>query len=111
MRHQIPQEILDRQLDGRRRDDGGSKTKRWLADNWLGVVTIAGWIVTQLLTGNGWVHAREATEGNLAQQVQSLRNELADARATYVRQDVFVQVIARFEQHLQSIDNSLKERR
>lgn len=79
--------------------------RSWMRDNWMALVMLVAWIVAQIFSGAGWVHARETTEGATKADVDRLRNELQQLPATYVRQDVFTQVLMRIEARLTSLDN------
>lgn len=90
---------------------GDRRRKRsWFRDNWMALVMFACWALTQLWNGTDWLHAREHDETATKADVERLRQELQQVPATYVRQDVFTQVLININQRLASIDNKLERR-
>lgn len=84
----------------------------WLRANWIGLGMFAIVLYGQLWNGSGWLHARENSEQVTQQQLEELRKQIEKVDNTYVRQDVFTQVLVNINQRLASIDNKLsKERR
>jgi hypothetical protein len=74
---------------------------------WAPELMFIAWMVSQLLAGTGWLHAREATEVDTAKELAMLREELRRVPETYVRRDVFQEVLVRINERLVSIDNKL----
>lgn len=94
-------EIIDRQ-PGLRPTRG-----RWLRDNWMPLVMFAVWALAQVWTSSDWLHTRESNEVATKREVEALRQQLENVPVTYVRRDVFNEVLVRINEHLASIDNKL----
>lgn len=82
----------------------------WWRENWIAVVMFACFLFSQVWSGTDWLHARQTNEGATKEQLEALRHELQAVPNTYVRQDVFTQVLMRIEQRLNSIDDKLQRR-
>lgn len=95
-------DIIDRQ-PGLRPPSRG----RWLREHWMPLVMFAAWAFAQLWTGSDWFHTRESNEVATKRDVEVLRQQLEALPATYVRRDVFQEVLVRINEHLASIDNKL----
>lgn len=80
---------------------------RWLRDNWIACVMFTVWAFVQIWTGSDWFHTRETTEVATKRDLETLRQQLENVPSTYVRRDVFNEVLVRINEHLASIDNKL----
>lgn len=99
------QDIIDRQPGMERRR---VRTKlEQLVQHWVGIAMFVAWLVGQLAQGTDWLHTRETNEKSAREQIDALRLELAQVPVTYVRRDVFGEVLNNINQRLTSIDNKL----
>lgn len=102
-------DILEEQPGGESGDRRHSPS--WWRQNWMAVAMFVCWAFMQIWSGTDWLHARENNEGATAREVADLRRELQAMPNTYVRQDVFTQVLININTRLSSIDDHLKGRR
>lgn len=88
--------------------------RSWLRENWMPLAMFICWAFTQMWSGTDWLHQRVQSETATKADVERLRQELqsvqATVPATYVRQDVFTQVLININQRLTSIDGKLERR-
>jgi hypothetical protein len=80
----------------------------WLRQNWLAVLMFITWAVGQAASGGAWAKSRESSETSMAGELRQLREELQRDELTFVRNDVFREVLQRIEQ---KIDNLAAARR
>lgn len=85
-------------------------SRSWLRDNWMAVAMFVGWVLTQMWTSTDWLHQRVQAETATKADLERLRQDLQQVPSTYVRQDVFTQVLIRINERLTSIDNKLERR-
>lgn len=85
-------------------------SRSWLRDNWMAVALFIGWALTQVWSSTDWLHQRVQIETVTKADVERLRQDLQQVPSTYVRQDVFTQVLIRINERLTSIDNKLERR-
>lgn len=102
------QDILDSQPGGASGDR--RKKRSWIGENWMALAMFVCWALTQLWSGTDWLHTRQSNELATKADVERLRQELQAVPSTYVRQDVFTQVLININQRLASIDNKLERR-
>jgi hypothetical protein len=81
------------------------RQRSWWKANWMTFVLVAVTIVTNLWNGTNWLHARESEQAVTKADIQRLEAALRDIPNTYVRQDVFTQVLVQIRDRLQSLDN------
>lgn len=97
-------------LDAEPEPGGDRRQGSWWRDNWMALAMFVCWALTQLWIGTDWLHARASNETASKAEIEQLRHELQQLPATYVRQDVFAQVLIAINQRLASIDNKLDRR-
>jgi hypothetical protein len=102
-------EIIEAQPEPERRRVR-TKAER-LREHWMAILMAASWGLGQVWTSTDWLHARETNERATMRDVEDVRRENREIARTYVRQDVFDQVLKRIEEHLASMDNKLEQRR
>jgi hypothetical protein len=102
-------DIMDRQPGLERRRP---KTRRErMAEHWVGIAMFVVWLLGQIVSGTDWLHTRESNESQTAKDLAAVRLELQKVPETYVRRDVFGEVLNNINQRLTSIDNKLAAER
>lgn len=92
-------------------DERGPKTSRsWWKHNWMGFILFLVVILSQIWNGTNWLHARESDSAVTRADLLRLEAEIQAVPNTYVRQDVFTQVLININQHLSSIDSKLERK-
>lgn len=84
---------------------GFQRQRSWWRANWMTFVLVAVTIVTNLWNGTNWLHARESTEAVTKADIQRLESAIREIPNTYVRQDVFTQVLVQIRDRLASLDD------
>lgn len=93
-------------------EPGGDRRRKrsWLSANWMALAMFICWVFVQIWSGTDWLHDRVSGESVTKADIERLRQELQQVPGTYVRQDVFTQVLININQRLTSIDNKLERR-
>lgn len=102
------QDIIEIEADDAAGDRRHSQS--WFRQNWMALAMFICWAFMQMWSGTDWLHERVHAETATKADVDRLRQELQSIPVTYVRQDVFTQVLININQRLASIDNKLERR-
>jgi hypothetical protein len=90
--------------------DDGRVARSWWKNNWMAFIMFLAVILTQIWNGTNWLHARESDQVVTRAELLRLEQEIQAVPNTYVRQDVFTQVLININQHLSSIDSKLERK-
>lgn len=81
-----------------------TRLRGWWRNNWMAFVMCLAVVISQIWNGTDWLHARESNEAVTKADIQRLEAALREIPNTYVRQDVFTQVLVQIRDRLANLD-------